>query len=425
MENTDRVLIVGGGIGGLTAAIALAREGIPAHVFEKVPDLEEVGAGVSLWPNAMRVFGELGMAEVVKGERSSLERILLLRTDGTPLRRMEGPGRHSEPAICLHRADLQNVLAREVPRECLHLGRRAVDFVEDGNRIRVLFQDGSEEKGILLVGCDGIHSMTRARMHGTEAPRYRGYEIWRGVTDLELPEELLGQATEWWGPGRRFGILPGEAGRVYWYATRSGPRPPEFRRNDGPGRSGAPEPESDSPEHGAPENEAAEPGSGTDEDSENGLRRLRAAFDGWPFPAPQIIAEVGDAAVLTPAMDRPVPRRWGRGRVTLLGDAAHPMTPNMGQGSCSAVEDALVLARCLAKEGPGPVALRRYEDLREKRTRWIVRNSRRVGAVGQLRHPLLVAVRDRLLPLLPDVALEWGQDRIYGYRVNEATGRTS
>ena len=377
---SEDVLIVGGGIGGLTAAIALRRIGLPVRVFEQAPALREVGAGVSLWPNAMRALAELGLRDRILGDHVPMDRIVVRRRDGTVLVRLREAGRWPEPAICVHRATLQQVLADAVPGDRLHLGRRLARFEADGGAVTAVFTDGSTARGRFLVGADGIRSVVRARLHGDEPAHYRGYEIWRGVSDVTLPASLLGRSTEWWAPGRRFGILPGEPGRVYWYATHT---------------TNGREPE--------PDDDLARD-------------RLRSLFAGWPQPAPELIAATGDALVRTDAEDRPVPRRWGRGPVTLLGDAAHPMTPNMGQGACAAIEDAVVLARCLA-EGVAAGSLRSYEALRSRRTRWIVRQSRRIGRLGQMTSPPLVAARDALMRVVPDRFLDPPQRRIYGYDV--------
>lgn len=376
MTRDDGVLIAGGGIGGLSAAVALQRAGVPVEVFEQAPRLEEVGAGVSLWPNAMRALASLGLGDAVLGDHTAIESIVIRRADGVPLLRLLEPGRYPEPGICVHRAHLQGTLAAALPVDRLHLDRRLVDFRPDGSGVSATFHDGSTARGALLIGCDGIDSTVRARLHGDSPPRSRGYEIWRAVADFELEPPLLHQSTEWWGAGRRFGILPGEPGRVYWYAT-----------------------------HTTPRSTAGDGGS-----------RVETLFHGWPSPVPDLIDGTDPRRrVRTEAQDRPVPRVWGSGRVTLLGDAAHPMTPNMGQGACTAIEDAVVLARCIASVGSSPPALRRYERLRSPRTRWIVRQSHRIGRVGQFTNPALVAIRDRVMRLIPERLANIPQRRLYVY----------
>lgn len=395
MTPSPEVLIVGGGIGGLAAALALHRAGVAVQVFEQAPALEEVGAGVSLWPNAMRALAGLGVDGPVLSDHEPIQRIVIRRADGSRLTRLDEPGRYPEPSICVHRAHLQGVLAGALPVGILHLGRRLVGFQVGSDRsahVTATFEDGSAAVGALLIGCDGIRSTVRAGLHGDGAPRPRGYEIWRGVSDFALPPGLLGQSTEWWGPGRRFGILPGEPGRVFWYATRTMSR-----------------------------DAVRDPGSAVASSSSS----LPPAgdFAGWASPVPELLAApVAGDPVWTVAEDRPVPRGWGRGPVTLLGDAAHAMTPNMGQGACTALEDAVVLGSCLAVGGPTAAALRRYERLREARTRRIMRQSRRIGRLGQLSHPALVAVRDRLMRLVPSPALVPPQRRVYDYRPSQQGG---
>jgi 2-polyprenyl-6-methoxyphenol hydroxylase-like FAD-dependent oxidoreductase len=378
------VLIAGGGIGGLTAAIALERAGIPVRVYEQAPALDEVGAGVSLWPNAVRALDRLGLAGPVVRDHQAMARIVIRRWDDVPLLRITQPGRYPEPAVCVHRSHLQKTLAGATHADTLVLGRRVTAVHCDDDGVDVRFHDGCSARGSLLIGCDGIRSAVRASLDGRREPHGRGYDIWRGVSSFELPPDLLGQSTEWWGAGRRFGILPGPPGTVFWYATRTRP-----------------------------------PGGGNQEQARESGPPARL-FVGWPPPVSALMATAAPPGpVLTLAEDLSEARAWGRGPVTLLGDAAHAMTPNMGQGACTAIEDAVVLARCLAAAGPVPVALRRYERLRIARTRWIVRRSRRIGYLGQVTGPWLVAARDRLMQWTPEAALRPSLHRVYGYSLDE------
>jgi 2-polyprenyl-6-methoxyphenol hydroxylase-like FAD-dependent oxidoreductase len=396
MGDGGEILIIGGGIGGLTAAVALAQAGATVRVFEQAPALEEVGAGVSLWPNAMRALALLGLRDPILGDHVPIDRIVIRRRDGRALLRLREPGRYAEPGICVHRAHLQRTLASAVPPDRLHLDRRVMSVGADADGVTATFQDGSTARGALLIGCDGIDSAVRGLLHGVAAARERGYEIWRAVADFDLPDDLLGQSTEWWGPGRRFGILPGEPGRVYWYATRT-MRPDAAATGDG---------------------NPTGPASGVG-GAGIGQAGVGALFSDWPAPVGELLRATDPSALVrTTAQDRPVPRDWGAGPVSLLGDAAHPMTPNMGQGACTAIEDAVVLARCVAAAGATPAGLRRYEALRAPRTRWIVRQSRRIGRIGQLHNPVLVAARDRIMRLVPERLADIPQRRVYGYRID-------
>jgi 2-polyprenyl-6-methoxyphenol hydroxylase-like FAD-dependent oxidoreductase len=362
-----RIAIVGGGIGGLTAALALRREGFEPSVFEQAPALLEVGAAIAVWPNAFRVLERLGLGVEVRARAGHIARALWLGRDGTHYKHFSFPETGS-PAVALHRADLQATLRRALPEGSLRLGKTFEGFVEEGEGLRLSFADGTEAVCDVLVGADGLHSRVRAQLLGAGEPVYRGYAVWRGVARLEhaaLPPET---ALEVYGEGRRFGVGPVGVGRTGWWATANEPE-------------GTPEPPS---EHGS---------------------KLSRLFGGWCAPVSGLIAATPSETILrNAAYDRPAAPAWGRGRVTLLGDAAHPMTPNLGQGGCMAVEDAAVLARCLAKYGEARGALRAYESRRRARADRVARYSRLYGAVGQWHGRAATRLRARLLSSVPESA---------------------
>jgi len=349
-----KVVVAGGGIGGLTAAIALRRAGFEVSVFERAAELGEVGAGLLPASNAQKALKKLGLAEAVSslGTPASAAEIRSWRGEvlvSIPAAELEK--KIGAPSAAVHRADLQALLAREVGEGTLRLGTEVVAFEQDENGVRVLLADGSRESADILVGADGLRSRIRAGLFGPEEPRYAGYTAWRAVV---VPEEGLlpwGAGFESWGRGARFGCAHIGNGRVYWFATRN-----------------APEGEKDGP-----------PGS-----LDGARANLLRLFEGWHRPIGGLVEAAEENAILrTDIYDRePLDERWGEGRVTLLGDAAHPMTPNLGQGACQAIEDAVVLARCLGERGATAEALRRYERLRSDRVAMVVRRSRRVGMVG-------------------------------------------
>ena len=370
-------MIVGAGIGGLTAAIALRRAGIDATVFERAREIKEVGAGILLAANAVSALDEIGLSDDVRrlGTPASAGRILTWRgktLTEVPLEELET--RVGAPSAAVHRADLQELLLSRLGRKNIRLGADCSGFEEDDRGINAGFADGSQERGDLLIGADGLHSTVRVELFGSEKPRYAGYTAWRAV--VRPGRELLpwGTGFESWGRGARFGCAHIGDGRVYWFATINAPE----GARDGP--------------LGSPSGPKA------------ALMRL---FGGWHHPVPALISETGEQAIRRDDIyDRePLPGSWGRGRVTLLGDAAHPSTPNLGQGACQAIEDAVALARCLEEAGETAssydAALRRYEDLRRERTAWIVRRSRAVGRVGQIENPLLCGLRDAALRATP------------------------
>lgn len=356
--NTDRVLIIGGGIGGLATAVALQQVGIEATVFERAAELQEVGAGLSLWSNAIKALGRLGLAEDVIAHGSIINRAQTLTASGRLL--SEAPiGDISRvagaPSICVHRADVQAVLARAV--NDIHIGKACVGIEEDEAGVTVRFADGRRERGTVLIGADGIRSVVRAHLHGPFAPRPAGYVAYRGMARFTLPDDPLDRSRLAMGPGSQAGILPCGPGRTYWFATA----PATGQMID-------------------PKAEAL------------------ASFRDWLPLLPRVIEATEPAAVLRhDVFDLPSVWPWGRGRVSLLGDAAHATTPNLGQGACQAIEDAIVLADTLRRRGPTAEGLREYEGVRRARTERIVRLSRQMGRMLQWKTPLAVWMRNRVL----------------------------
>ena len=356
-----KAIIAGGGIGGLTAAVALRRAGAEVAVFERAPELEEIGAGITLWANATRPLKRLGVYDEVRssgaveigGELRSWGGEMILEIPADALR-----SRFGEVNLAVHRADLQGALLAALPEGTVRLGRELVGFSQNGREVVARFADGRQERGDLLVGADGIHSSVRAQLFGRRPPRYAGYTAWRGVADAGeggLPE---GVGLNLWGRGSEFGLVGIGRGRFYWFATKN-----------------------------APEGEA--------ESAAGRRREVLYLLAGWYQPARAAVEATADSKILrNDIYDREPLRDWGVGRVTLLGDAAHPMTPNLGQGACQAIEDALVLARCLDGGGEVPASLRLYEGRRVRRTAGIVRRSRLVGRLVQLESPLLCRLRD-------------------------------
>ena len=388
MERPAKVTVAGAGIGGLTAAIALRRAGFEVAVFERAAELREVGAGLLLAANAQKALGKLGLAEAVArlgtpasaGEIRSWRGKVLASIPAAELEKKVGA-----PSAAVHRADLQALLVREVGEDALRLGFEVEGFEQDESGVTVFLAGGGEERADILVGADGLRSRVRAELLGSEEPRYAGYISWRAVA--EPKEELLpwGRGFESWGRGTRFGCAHIGKGSVYWFATANAPEGARDGHQGGPAGTKA---------------------------------TLLRHFEIWHSPVRELIEATEEGAILrTDIYDRePLGESWGEGAVTLLGDAAHPMTPNLGQGACQAIEDAVVLARCLVEERASAAgALRRYERLRSARVAMVVRRSRRVGMVGQVANPLLCRLRDRALALIPPKAQLRQLEELVGY----------
>jgi 2-polyprenyl-6-methoxyphenol hydroxylase-like FAD-dependent oxidoreductase len=365
-----KVIVVGAGIGGLSVAIALRKAGIETVVFERARELKEIGAGLSLVANATRALNELGLAGALRGLGEPVGRAEIRTWRGEVLSTIsvsqlsEKVGTQS---VAVHRADLQAVLLRELGEGVVRTGAECVGFEQNGAGVRAFFNSGRQEHCDVLIGADGLRSAVRARLLGDGGPRYAGYTAWRAVVtpkqDLFSPDVTF----EYWGTGTRCLCAQLGEGRVYWAVSTN-----------------VPEGEKDV--------------TGVTKGALLGLLR------GWHGPVLALIEATEEPAILhTDIYDRDPPRkRWGEGRVTLLGDAAHPMTPDLGQGACQAIEDAVALARCLGGHETGvAAALALYEARRIRRTAWIVRGSRRTGRVVQLQNPLACRLRDAALRALP------------------------
>jgi 2-polyprenyl-6-methoxyphenol hydroxylase-like FAD-dependent oxidoreductase len=360
-----RIVIVGGGIGGLTLALALRREGFEPAVYERAPALLEVGAAIAVWPNAYRVLERLGLGETVLARAGHMRSVRWLGRDGRLYNHFTFP-ETSAPAVALHRADLQGALLHSLPPESVQLGKTFAGFDVEGEEVRARFEGGTEVACDLLVGADGLHSRVRAQLLGDGEPVYRGYTVWRGVARLEHAALQTGTASEIYGEGQRFGVGPVGLGRTGWWATAN-------------------EPEA------------------TLESAAEHAPKLKSLFEDWCAPVRELIEATPSESILrNAAYDRPAAARWGEGRVTMLGDAVHPMTPNLGQGGCIAVEDAAILARCLAKYDDPRAALRVYESRRRARAARVASYSRRYGVFGQWQSSAATHLRARLLSSVPE-----------------------
>lgn len=361
-------IIAGGGIGGLAAGIALQQEGWKVTVFEQASEFKAIGAGLSIWPNAIKALyklglrsdlGKMGVSEFAGGFFTEKGETLAEISYADILTR------YGAPVIAVHRADLLDALLGKLEPGTMRLGAKLVNFSQDTKGVTAVFSNGEEIQADLLIGADGIHSKVREQLFGKMPLRYSGYTAWRGIAPT--PGKAF-QAGETWGKGRRFGLVPLNGDKVYWFATDN-----------------RPEQEKDDPA--------------------NRQTELLKLFEGWHFPVTELIATTPAENILrNDIYDLPPLKGWSVGRVTLLGDAAHAMTPNLGQGACQAIEDAVVLAGCLARFDDLAQALALYEELRKGRTARITKQARQVGAVGQWSNPALVWLRKqvarRLLPKL-------------------------
>jgi 2-polyprenyl-6-methoxyphenol hydroxylase-like FAD-dependent oxidoreductase len=364
-----KAVIVGGGIAGVTTAIALRLAGIDAEVYEQAPEPREVGAGIGLGANAIKALRRIGLDERVLAAGDAWRTAELRDWRGRVLMR-EDFARHERrlgaPATVLHRADLLQILLSALPSDSVRFGHAFRGYRSTGDRVVAEFAGGERAEGDILIGADGLNSAVRARMHGPAPPRYAGYTCWRGVVPFTYSRIPPGLVAEIWGRGARFGVIRTGGERIYWFATLNAP----------PVDPGAPLP---------PQKQL-----------------LTATFGSWAAPVPELLEATPESAILrNDISDRPPDRRWFVGRVLLIGDAAHPTTPNIGQGGGMAIEDAVVLARVLRSGCPPEACFARFVRERFGRTSAITRESRRFGWMGQWETPWLCGLRDSIMGAAP------------------------
>ena len=346
-----RVAVVGGGIAGLATALALRQRGADVAVYERAPALREVGAGISVWPNASRALSSLGVLDAVAGSAGRAESVQILRSDGRELARFL-TARPDAPSLCVRRPDLLAALADALGPGVVRLGAEVTAVHQRPGSVVLEMADGAEEPAELVVGADGLRSRVREALIGSVRPTYRGYAVWRAVGPAAgWP---AADACEVWGRGARFGMFPVGGGEAYWYVCASG-RPRASEAGDPSGGGATP--------HG----------------------EALAVVEGWhPAISETVGATPPDAVARHDVYDRPVRGRRVAGRVALVGDAAHGMTPDLGQGGAQGLVDAVRLADALDRGRDVPAALARFEREQVRRTAPVALQSRFAGWVGQL-----------------------------------------
>lgn len=368
--------ILGAGIAGLTTAIALQKIGIKAQVFEAAPDIKPLGAGLLLAANAVKAYQHLGIAEKMVERGRLLPTFDILDQAGSTITRADAGAisqKYGLHNFAIHRAALHEALLTELDAEQIITGKRAMGFEKNEDTITIQFQDGATIATDYLIVADGIHSSVRRQLLPDATPRYAGYTCWRAVVDAG--DLKLSAASETWGTDGRFGIVPLTDNRIYWFACIN-----------------------------AAANDAT-------------MRRytvedLQRHFGHYHAPVAQILAQTRDEDLIwNDIIDLKPLKNFAFGNIVLIGDAAHATTPNMGQGACQAIEDAVILADEMAKNSNPALAFRAFEQRRLKRTHYIVNNSRALGRVAQLNNPVLAAARNALFRMLPE-------------RVNERQMRT-
>jgi salicylate hydroxylase len=376
MPGQPKIAIIGGGIGGLTAAVALRQRGIDAQVFEQSPKISEIGAGVALTPNAMKAYRGLGLeAEISAIGYEADYQVVRNWNNGSVISRVPRKGAYTRefgaPYLTMHRADLIGVLHRQLPDAAIHLSARCVGVDGNERSARARFADGGEIEADVIVGADGIHSAVRSSLFGKQAPRFTGCACWRGLVPLDAfpPGVVSTDGTMYMGPNSH----------IIYYLVRGGELVNFVAHVESDAFTG---------ESWTQECDRSE---------------VMETYAGWHEPLLQLLGSA-ERYYKWALYDREPLSHWSKGRATLLGDSAHAMLPYIGQGACMAIEDGYTLAAVIAQM-PDDIgaALKVYERMRLPRARRAVLEARargeemhRTSPWGQIKRNFKMALHQRL-----------------------------
>ncbi len=360
------ITIIGGGIAGLTTAIALNKINIKPTIFEAAMKLEPIGAGLVLAANAMKAFQKLGIAaEIIKHGRL-LPSFTIYDTQGRFISKTDSKAISQKYAVdnfTIHRGALHKLLLSKIDADRIHLNKWVIDIEQTSNSITIKFQDGSTYDTDYLIVADGIHSFIRKKLLPDSTPRYAGYTCWRAVIDNDYLN--LTETSETWGTAGRFGIVPLVDDKIYWFACIN-----------------------------APQNSSVM--------QQFKVADLQHHFKHFHAPIPTILEQTKDENLIWNDITdfKPIDK-YVFGNLILIGDAAHAATPNLGQGACQAIEDAVMLADELNNQTDIPTAFKQFERKRLKRTHYIINRSWTVGKIAQIDNRALATARNFVFRLLP------------------------
>jgi 2-polyprenyl-6-methoxyphenol hydroxylase-like FAD-dependent oxidoreductase len=360
-------VIVGGGIAGLATAIGLERHGFEIEIFEAAPKLEPVGFGIWMAPNAMQVFYRFGIAKEIESAGRLLLAVKICDQTFREIQVSDLTAAEKEfgfRIVAIHRGLLHEILLSKLRSTRVVYGSAFDSFEFHEQQTIARFQNGKTASADLLIGADGIHSKVRSQILGNKVLRYSGLTCWRGVTDFDLPQKLKATSFELWGGRNRFGFSEISEKSVYWYAASKSP----------PGKI---------------------------ESNETIKVKLLEQFQEFASPVIDLIEATESAKIIqTDLYDLSPFRPWVKGNIALIGDAAHPMTPNLGQGGAQAVVDAYVISEELARESNVSQAMQIFEKRRFKKVRKIVNDAYFFGKLAHIESG--AGLRNTVLRMVPD-----------------------
>ncbi len=368
-----KIAIIGGGITGLTTALALHKLGIKSTVYEQAEALNEIGAGIWLQPNAMKILDWLGIKDKILEKGIQLQKVNIVYPDLSPIKKLKNElvqDEYGNQTVAIHRAQLQQVLFDEFSQYGqIELGKKYISQSTENNKIQINFSAQQIEADMVL-GADGIHSQVRQHLFPDSEIRKTNQICWRGISKFKLPESLMYFGRESWGHQRRFGFshLPND--EVYWYAVKTM--------------------------------------NGHSEKTD--IKYIQSLFKDFSPVVAQIIEHVGfiHTAELT---DLKRLKTWHKGNTCLLGDAAHATTPNMGQGACQGIEDAYYISNLLVQNNLSQETFKIFERKRRAKVDYVVNTSWRFGQASH--SPILQAIVKLMMKTTPEKILTSQMNKVY------------
>lgn len=365
-----KITIIGAGIAGLTLAHALAKEKIDCEIFESASDIRPIGAGIILAPNAMNVYQTLGLATRLQNSGNYLDQLKLTDPQMKPISVIDVKKyrvKHQNYTMSIHRGTLQIELIESLKNTKIHLGKSLKEVKKKKSNYTLFFEDGTSHECDHIIGADGIHSVVRKTIAPHANIRKSNQHCWRGVCDMKLTDDLSHEINEMWGKGSRFGLVPLTQGKVYWFAL-----------------------------------------------SNHKNIKLLEQFNSYHPIVNQIIDATNSTKIIYNEITDLVPMDlWYMDKICLIGDAAHAMTPNMGQGAGQSIEDAKVLAEEISKNPSLESAFQKYQQIRQKRVESIMNKSWQIGTIAQLENRWIRSLRNMIMRSIPSFINERQVKQVY------------
>lgn len=368
--------IIGGGIGGLTTAIALQQKGFQTRVFEQATVIKRVGAGINLANNAIQVYEKLGLRTAIEENGHSISAMNITKSNLKPLSNIDLTLFEEKYGIknnAIHRGTLQEILMKQLQPGTLKLSHKLATIDRTNSTCYLKFENGAEIKSDLIIGADGINSIVRQNIFPNYEIRTTNQICWRGIASYNLPQEFKNELNEAWGKSARFGFVQIAGNSVYWYALKA------FKKSP----------------------------------NEFSIDHLTDYFTDYHSVIQDLIKSTDKAQINTAEIADLKPTfNWFKDNVCLIGDAAHATTPNLGQGACQAIEDAYVLSECLAKYDMNQ-AFSTFQKLRLPKAHQVIKTSWMVGKMAHIQNPVLRGLRNLTLRLSPASVNRKQNERIF------------